>query len=60
MMEICDVDFRYQLLAQEPGGIYISQYSSGTSSVSPGIAIKKFSSSAKPGRWWNNVESIFC
>ena len=51
MMEICDVDYiRYQLLAQEPGGIYISQYSSGTSYFSPGIGIKKLNSSAKPGR----------
>ena len=50
MMEICDVDYKYQLLAQEPGGIYISQYSSGTFSFSPGIAIKKLKSSAKPGR----------
>lgn len=36
------MDYKYQLLEQEPGGICISQFSSGTCYVSSEIALKKF------------------
>lgn len=42
MMEICDVDYKYQLLTQGPDGIWINRFLWNLSRVSSGIAMKKF------------------